>query len=291
MKFSVQPKHRNICRRLLETGTLPKSACGQSLIRSFKPLLDSGVLRWEKSAGGQRLTTINRAAFERWLGQHFPNSQSDSNTESSRIQAVARFRNSKALRSNLPIVVTLRSTRDGVLLCDGKPLETTQATREHGVFSFTLTDPSPYALQGVCALIENLAVFQSFERLGLEAPLAIWSSGGTNSNRFLSWLSLSVQRGLRILDLPDYDPAGLTAFLRHYGKLGDAVALYLPDNLAALFHSHSNDSLLRKFRNQQMLMKLRNAEHPDVRRVVALIEETNRALEHEATLIKREQKS
>src|SRR2546422_5321984 len=110
MKFSVHPTHRNICRRLLESGMLPKSACGQSLIRSFKPLLDSGVLRWEKSAGGQRLATVNRAAFERWLRQHFPDSHPDNNTDSSRIQAVARFRNTKALRSNLPIIVTLRST-------------------------------------------------------------------------------------------------------------------------------------------------------------------------------------
>lgn len=264
---------------------LPRSACGQSLIRSFRPLLDSGVLRWEKSAGGQRLMTVDRPAFERWLRQHFPNSQLDSNAGSSRIHAVARFRNTKALRSNLPIIVMLRSTRDGLLLFNGKPVETTQATREHGLFAFTLTDNSPYSLQGTCALIENLAVFQSFERLGLEAPISIWASGGTNSNRFLSWLALSVERGLRILDLPDYDPAGLTAFLRHHKKLGDAVALYLPNNLAALFRSHSNDSILRKFRNQQMLMKLRNAEHPDVRRVVALIEETNRALEHEAALL------
>jgi len=97
MKFSVHPKHRDICRRLFEIGTLPKSACGQSLIRFFKPLLDSGVLHWEKSAGGQRLATVNRAAFERWLFQHFPTSQLKDDIGSSRIQAVAQFRDSKAL--------------------------------------------------------------------------------------------------------------------------------------------------------------------------------------------------
>jgi hypothetical protein len=232
---------------------LPKSACGQSLIRSFKPLLESGVLRWEKSAGGQKLATVNRAAFERWLLHHFPTSQLKDDIDSSRVKAVAQFRDTKALRSNLPIIVLLRSTDDGVLLCNGTPVETTRATKQHGVFAFTLTDPSPYSLHGTCALIENLAVFQSFECLGLETPLAIWATGGTNSNRFLAWLAISVQQGLGIWDLPDYDPAGLTAFLRHYKKLGDAVTLYLPDNLPSLFSAHSNASLLRKFKSQRML--------------------------------------
>src|SRR2546425_1105941 len=142
MKFSVHPKHRNICRRLFATGMLPKSACGQSLIQSVKPLLDSGVLRWEKSAGGQRLAVVNRTAFERWLSQHFPGSRLKDDIDSSRIQAVMQFRNTKALRSNLPEIVCVRSTGDGVLLREGVTAETTRATKEHGVFAFTLNEPT-----------------------------------------------------------------------------------------------------------------------------------------------------
>lgn len=287
MNASVHPNHRAICHRLLQTGTLPRSECGRALVRALKPLFDSGVIRWEKAAGGQRLAVTNVPAFQRWFRQHFPDGQLSEDAASSRVRAVAQYRDSKALRSNLPVLVCLRSTRDGGLLRDGVPVETTRATKEHGVFAFTLTNPTVYSLQGTCALIENLAVFQSFERLPLEAALAIWTTGGTNSNRFLDWLASNIQRGLRILHLPDYDPVGLTEFLRHYKRLGDAVTLYLPDDLPALFSSHSNASLLTKQKNQRLLMALRKSEHPIVRQVVALMDECNRGLEHEATLIGR----
>ena len=158
----------------------------------------------------------------------------------------------RALRSNLPEIVCLRSTRDGVLLRDGVPVETTRATNEHGAFAFALTDSTPYALQGHCALIENLAVFHSFERLRLEAVLAIWT-GGISSNRSIDWLAANVKHGLRVLHLPDYDPVGLTEFLRHYERLGEAVTLFLPDNLPSLFRRHSNPSLLADQKNQRML--------------------------------------
>ena len=287
MNAKVHPQHRAICRRLLETGIFPRSGCGRSLIRALKPLFDSGVIRWEKAASGQRLVVTNVLAFQRWFLQHFPDGRLSEDSDSSRVRAVAQYRDSKALRSNLPVIVCLRSIHDGVLLRDGVPVETTHATKEHGVFAFSLTNPTVYSLQGTCALIENLAVFQSFERLRLDAALAIWTTGATNSNRFLGWLASNVQRGLRILHLPDYDPVGLTEFLRHYKRLGEAVTLYLPDDFAALFSSHSNASLLTKQKNQRLLMALRKSEHPIVRQVVTLMDECNRGLEHEATLIGR----
>lgn len=284
MSTDVRPHHRNICRRLLQAGTLPRSECSQSLVRILMPLLESGILRWEKAAGGQRLALVNQPAFERWLSQHFPHAQLQNGVDSNRIQAVAQFRNTKALRSNLPEMVCLRSTRDGVLLRDGVPVETTRATREHGAFAFTLIDPTPYTLCGDCALIENLAVFHSFERLGLAAGLAIWT-GGISSTRFIDWLAANVNHGLRVLHLPDYDPVGLTEFLRHHERLGEAVTLFLPDDLPALFRRHSNPLLLGDPKNQRMLMKLRTARHPSVRQVVTLIEENNGGLEHEAIFI------
>ena len=112
----------------------------------------------------------------------------------------------------------MRSTRDGVLQRDGEPVETTRGTKQHGVFAFTLADPTEYVLKGICALIENLAVFHSFEKLGLEPALAIWT-GGISSNRFITWLASNARHSLRVLHLPDYDPVGLSEFLRHTNAL------------------------------------------------------------------------
>lgn len=287
MKTGLQPKHWDLCLRLFQDGMLPKSKCGQSFIRALASLFDARILRWSKAGGGQRLTVANQVGYERWLFQHFPDCELP-DTDSSQILAVAKFRNAKALPSNLPEIVCLRSTRDGGLLRNGDVVETTLATRENGLFAFTLSKHAQFTLQGPCALIENLAVFYSFEKLGLEPPLAIWT-GGVSSNRFIKWLAACVPPATHILHLPDYDPVGLSEFLRLHQKLGPAVSLFQPNNLQYLFRHHSKRSLLADPRNQRMLMALRKSENPPIRLVVALMDEFNGGLEHEALFIKNQQ--
>lgn len=272
------------CCRLLVAGALPRSQCGAGFLRRLKPLFDAGVVRWEKSAAGQRLSVLNLAAYGRWFSLHFPGTKVSDSLRLSPVEGVARFRDSKALRGNLPAIVCIRSTKDGVLVKNGVPVETTKATVEHGVFAFKLDDPTAYALNGNCVLIENLAVFQLFEHLNLDVNLAIWT-GGISSNRLLNWLATNINNGLRILHLPDYDPVGMTEFLRYHRRLGDAVSLHSPDNLRSLFHSYSKAGLLLSPKNQRMLLRLRKAQHPAVERVLRLMHEFNGGLEHEAILI------
>ena len=263
---------------------LPRSVCGRSLLEALRPLFDAGVVHWEKAAGGQRLIVANLPGLERWVRQHFPGTQTGDGITSSRIHAVAQFRDSKALPSNLPEIVCLRTTRDGGLLHGGHSVETTKATQQNGVFAFALANQTPFTLNGTCALIENPAVFHNFERLKIESPLAIYA-GGCSSNRLVSWLKHNSQNGLNILHLPDYDPLGLTEFLRLYEQLGNAVTLHLPDTLPKLFQTHSKAGLLADSKNQQMLIKLRKAKHSSVKFVIQMIEESNGGLEQEALLM------
>lgn len=284
MNAEVQANSREVYRDLLKSGNLPRSKCSPSFLRSLKSLFETGIVRWEKAAAGQRLIVINDLAYKNWFLRHFPEAQVPEGIQSSRIRSVAQFRRSKVLRSNLSVLICSRSIRDGVLLKDGSPVETTRATNEHGVFSFILNDPTAYALAGNCLLIENLAVFQLFERLEIGVPFAIWT-GGISSNRFLNWLSANVKNQLRVLHLPDYDPVGLAEFLRYYQKLSDAVSLYMPEHLEPLFRDHTDLSILTKKKNQRTLMRLRSAPHPIVRRIVGLIEKYNGGLEHEALFV------
>ena len=280
----VQSRHLNACQRLLQQGMLQRSVCSRSIITALKPLFDTGIIRWEKAAGGQRLVVANSSGFERWFRQHFPETQVGEDITSSRIQAVAKFRDTKALPSNLPEIVCLRSTQDGALLRNGQAIETTGPTKENGVFAFALADQSPFTLSGSCALIENPAVFHNFERLKIAMPLVIYA-GGCSSRRLVSWLKSNSQHGLKVLHLPDYDPLGLTEFLRLYDQLGNAVTLHLPDTLPQLFRSHSKAGLLADSKNQRMLIELRKAKHISVKRVVEMIDESNAGLEQEALLI------
>jgi hypothetical protein len=95
-------------------------------------------------------------------------------------------------------------------------------------------------------LIENPAVFHVLEKLGLELSLAIYS-GGRCSNRFLAWLATNAKTGLKIVHLPDYDPLGLTEFLRLYERIGETEALLLPITckycFAAIPKAHCSEML------------------------------------------------
>ena len=88
---------------------LPRSVCSRSLLEALQPLFDAGFVHWEKAAGGQRLAVANLPGLDRWFCQNFPETQTGAGITSSRIQAVAQFRDSKALPSNLPEIVCLRA--------------------------------------------------------------------------------------------------------------------------------------------------------------------------------------
>jgi hypothetical protein len=286
MRSTILPKHLGACRQLLQNRALPYSLCGKSFIAALKPLFDSKVIRREKAAGGQRIVVVNPPGFERWFQLHFPSMPDRETITSSRVLAVAQFRDTKAIPSNLQEIICIRSKRDGTLLRDEFAVETTRLTIENGVFAFSLTDETPFRLCGACLLIENPAMFHAFENLGLEIPLAIYT-GGRCSNRFLNWIASNAQRGLKILHLPDYDPLGLTEFLRLYERLGQTVSLYTPNTLQSLFRTYSKGALLEDDKNQRMLMELRKSKHPSIKKVVAMMDESNAGLEQEAMLIEK----
>jgi hypothetical protein len=270
-------------RTLLETGTLARSACSREFLASLAPLLDSGIVTEDKSGAGRSLVVRNPGAFRDFIQHHFPNAPVLAGA-SSRVAGVSRFRDTKAVASDLPEIVTIRAWQNDLLQTNGNPIATAEATRLHGVFSFLLQDTAHYTLHGPCALVENPAVFTQFEHLGLPPRLAIYGHG-RSSNRLLDWLASQTAPDFQLLHLPDYDPVGLDEFTRLRERLGARVQLYLPENLADLFAHHANGELLEKPSTQSLLAKLRQSQIAEVRIVLALIEKHNAGLEQEALLI------
>jgi hypothetical protein len=269
---------------LLEDGSTARSACSLSLMADLAPMLDSGVVAEERSGAGRRLVVRNPAALRDFIQLHFPNAPVPAGA-SSRISGVARFRDTKAVASDLPEVVIVRAWHDDVLQCDGQPVATTTATLAHGMFSFSLSEPSRYELRGPCAIVENPAVFTQFERLKLPPRLALYGHG-RSSNRLMDWLATQKAADFQLLHLPDYDPVGLDEFTRLRARLGNRVLLHLPANLPDLFARHANFGLLQNPSTQSLLAKLRSSQIAEVRTVLALIEKHNAGLEQEALLIK-----
>lgn len=270
-------------RNLFESGYLPASQCSQSFRKFLSPLLDTGVLSWQRSGAGSRLVVNNADALDNFLRQHFPETKL-SQEAGSRITAVGRFRDTKALRNNSAEIITLRVWRDEALLKDGKPAGATKATVAHGMFSFSMTHDCPYELHGRCALVENPAVFESFEKLRLDIGAVIYGHGRI-STRTIDWLVRTTGADFSLLHLPDYDPVGLSEYHRLHSRLGERVALHLPPNLDKLFGQFSKRKLLAKRSSQALLAKLRELDTPVIRFVVELIDRHNAGLEHEALLL------
>lgn len=270
-------------RTLLETGTLARSSCSREFLAALAPLLDSDVVIEDRAGAGRRLVVRDPQALRDFIQHHFPNAPVPAGT-SSRVAGVSRFRDTKAVASDLPEIVTIRAWQDDPLHSAGQPIAIAEATRLHGVFAFLLQDAARYTLHGPCALVENPAVFTQFEQLGLPPRLAVYGHG-RSSNRLLDWLAAQTALDFQVLHLPDYDPVGLDEFARLRERLGARVQLHLPENLADLFARHANGELLQKPSTQSLLAKLRLSRIAEVRTVLALIEKHNAGLEQEALLI------
>lgn len=266
---------------LLQEGCLARSACSAGLLGAIRSLLDTGVVVEERSGAGRRLVVRNVEALRRFVDRYFPNMEIG-HDHMSRTSGVARFRDSKTFPSDTPEIVHVRAWTDEALLKNGKPAGAARASSEHGVFSFVLSNR--YSLRGICALVENPAVFAQFERLHLPAGLAIRYSGRV-SGRLQDWLRENSAADFSVVHLPDYDPVGMTEFTRLRARIGARLSLYSPDDLAELFVRFSTRGIIEKGNNRAMLASLRKSKLPEVRRIVDLIDRHNACLEQEALLL------
>ncbi len=267
--------------RLLEEGSLAKSAVSIALLRKLEPLLDAGVVAKTRAGNGWRLMVLDAEALREFMQRNFPNTPLG-REHASRTAGVARFRDSKTFVSDTPEILSVRAWVEQSLLKDGEPIGAARASSEHGLFSFVMD--SHYSLHGACALVENPAVFSQFERLHLPVALVISSSCGHVSRRLLDWLKANDAPDFSLLHLPDYDPVGMFEFERLRACLGARVRLHVPDDLAERFARFSNRGILEKAGNQTRLATLRKSKLPEVRRVIVLIDRNNACLEQEALL-------
>jgi hypothetical protein len=270
-------------QHLREHGTVARSQCSGSLLQTLRPLLDAGVVIDERSGAGRRLVVRDRAALAQFVRSEFPDVHTAPGTPS-RVIGVARFRDSKSMPSDTPEIISLRAWRDSALCRDGQPADAAQLTDAHGVFSFLLEPGSSYTLCGPCALIENPALFTVIERLALPVDLALHGNGRA-SQRLVEWLAAQTEAGFTLLHLPDYDPVGLTEFIRLHDRLGGRVRLHLPPDLAQRFARFAARSLLDRPQSRALLARLRQSESPEIRQVLALIHQHNAGLEQEALLL------
>lgn len=280
MSKAVQAQAR--LTQLLENGYLAASACSSAFINLVQPLVDSGVLQWQRSGAGRRLTVVDSSTLAEFITSRFPGA--GGGVDALRIRATGDFRDSKALPNNAPEIATFRVWKDSALQRAGEPFGAAGWTQAHGVCAVQISGLSTYSVHGSCAVVENPALFFEIERLGLPLALALLVRGRA-SDRLLSWLGAQKMGTGKIVHFPDYDPVGLSEYLRIKKRLSSAVQLYIPADIRARFARFSNPALLHPLRSTGILASLRASTDPEVQPIVSLIDHFGAGLEQEALLL------
>jgi hypothetical protein len=171
---------------------------------------------------------------------------------------------------------------------DGGEIPVAELSARYGVAACLIGIDSRMVFEGNVALVENLECFLHIDAILPKGPLAI-NSAGRISDRLIACLKRSHFETPPLLHLPDYDPVGLSDYLRLREALQERVSLFVPADLEQRFATFGNRKLItEKARNRALLEQLDGHTWPcpQSARVFQLIKDTGSGLEQESLLLK-----
>lgn len=284
-----------VIKGLLDDGSVPMGRLGVATRDAIRPLVATGILRQERSGGGECLVVVRLEAFLDFVKRECPGVlRSEIDTASPRAQGIHHHGRSKSLGGTLGEPVVLRGGPGATLNSQGRSWSIFEAEALGGM-SFVLRTGGEWSLGGPAkgvALVENVDVFLSLDVARLQETLSVDAAiflRGKMSNRFLTWLASPSMTGVRYLHLGDYDPVGIAEYLRLLGAVSaQRAAFYLPPDLPGFFERWKDSHLLGKKGNRIQLDILRRQAHllpADGLAVLDQIRKWNRCVEHEALVL------
>lgn len=277
--------------RLLTEQRLSGSGLGARARAQLRPLFDGGALTTEPAGRGEIVRVANPDSLRAWVRQNYPAYAAHwtSPEPAARARAVALRRDSKVTGAGVgSSVLHLRAIdpRSHVTL-NASELPAVGLTERHGLAACLIDPHSILAIQGATALVENLECFLHAEMI-LPKIAVLLNTAGRISDQLIGCLSRARIDPHPILHLPDYDPVGLSDYLRLRSALGSGVALYVPDDLETRFVALGNRKLIaNKPRNRTLLEQLGATAWPcqESAKVFSLIRETGSGLEQESLFL------
>ncbi len=278
-------------RALVQKGAIPASSLSQRQRVRLAPLFESGVLEEQRAGAGRRVVVKAKETLLDFAEKLFPlgfEEKGDRTFEPCpslpRLEAVLCRRDAKAADSTWAHPLLLRGFGSARLLSKGpgqKSLPVADLTRLAGLSAIRIERPFKWFFEGQMAIVENLEVFLNFERLGLDMELVLYS-GGRLSRLILAWLSSDIMARATVLHLGDYDPVGLSEYLRLKNAIGERARLYVPHHLKRLVRRFGKASLVTG--QTGTLSRLRVCGHQEVENLAELLEECGCGLEQEVLL-------
>lgn len=263
--------------------------------KQLRALFDGGVLSIESVGRGQVVLVRKPDGLVAWLRQNFPAFESQWLAEKTtgRAHSIALRRSSKATGSGAGAgVLHLRAfaAQGGVVTLNSTVFPVSELTTRHGVAACLIEAKSTLGIEGRTALVENLECFLRVEVILPKIAVAM-NSAGRISDQLISCLARSSIAPAPLLHLPDYDPVGLSDYLRLRSALGERVVLFVPNDIERRFSALGDRKLIsEKPRNRALLEQLATKTWPcrESENIFRLIKETGTGLEQESLLLRSE---
>lgn len=278
---------RRLLRELRNAGAtgIAASRVGPGRKTMVEALETCGAVRWLAAGRGSRLLINDAAAFERFAQNRFPLGLDYSlNGVEDRASAVAIAGDAKIAKAANCEGLFVRSTRPGthIISCDervGVPVFDLTATA--GGAAILLDDVHHWKFAGSIAVIENAETFWRHDRAMPEIDMAIYSVGTLSSRRVLAWLASLTS--CPIVHWGDYDPVGVTEYLRLTKVCPDRVTFFMPSIVEQLLSKHGKASLITE--QVEFIDRLRQISGNEiVDRMLAIFDRHRRGLEQEMLL-------
>jgi len=269
-------------QELLVSGGIPGTQLSAKMRTRLETLLRLGALVEVNAGRGRRIEVRDQEALLRWVESSYPSGLSGiAASLSARAESVANHRNTKRGRALEVALVHMRGFGSCRLLRGDieQPLAT--QTAAFGAAGVVIEPSQPWQFIGTTlGIVENQEVFMQIERIAPALDAALWSAGPL-SGHALKWLQS--QAGLEGIHFGDYDPVGLSEYLRYRAALGSRVRLYIPTDLEDRLVRFGQRELLE--RSSGIFAKVRREADEAVSTVLAIIDRHGLAIEHEALLI------
>lgn len=279
-------------KRLIQRQRLAGSDLSAQAKTQLRPLFEGGVLVIAASGRGEIVEVRKPEPLLAWVRQTYPSFEGHWHgpAEFGRAQSIARRRSSKATGSGIGAsVLHLRALVEGrgTTTINGVNFQVRELTAKHGVAACLIRPDTRFEFTGQIVLIENLECFLNAERILPEASIFL-NGAGRLSDQLIACLARSTFSAGPAVHFPDYDPVGLSDYLRMRAMLGPRVRLFIPPDIERRFAALADRRLISdKPRNRGLLEKLLSETWPcpESQMVFRLIKEFGAGLEQESLLL------
>jgi hypothetical protein len=270
-----------LLQRLVNERRVPRSQFSARSFAALQSLFDSGTLRQARSGSGLVIEVEDVETLTAFYRKRYPSGDA-AVAGPPRAAAVGMLRNAKRVGRTDMEPILIRAMTAAVCARDGVQYDLRNPTLQTGAVCLLLEEGRFWSLTADIAIVENLECFLHFEKMGVASSVAVYSSGRL-SELALRWLGSPELSQCRFTHCGDYDPVGLDEFLRLKTEVGNRAQLHIPGNLEGLISRYGRPELISD--SAAVLRRLRGTTDPEIREVVALLDNSGCGLEQEALLL------